>query len=117
MPSGQHGSPFSPLRIGTGCTPSSPSASRAQYRTVMNSLRRLATDLRDQRLLLGQRREFRRVGVHLGGGERLRAAGQHAGEQRRRDRHDCLALMRCCIFSACSRISCVISKCPPNSLR
>ena len=26
-------------------TPSSPSASRAQYRTVMNSLRRLATDL------------------------------------------------------------------------
>ncbi len=45
MPSGQHGSPFSPLRIGTGCTPSSPSASRAQYRTVMNSLRRLATDL------------------------------------------------------------------------
>src|ERR1700687_1258494 len=45
MPSGQHGSPLSPLRIGTGGTPSSPSAIRAQLRTVMNSLRRLATDL------------------------------------------------------------------------
>ena len=43
-PSGQHGSPFSPLRIGTGGTPSSESASRAQCRTVTNSLRRLATD-------------------------------------------------------------------------
>src|ERR1700753_3482899 len=43
-PSGQQGSPFSPLRIGTGANPSSPSAIRAQYRTVTNSLRRLATD-------------------------------------------------------------------------
>src|SRR6185312_14246194 len=43
-PSGQHGSPFSPLRMGTGGNPSSPSAIRAQYRTVTNSLRRLATD-------------------------------------------------------------------------
>src|ERR1700710_2736551 len=43
-PSGQHGSPLSPLRIGTGGKPNSASAIRAQYRTVMNSLRRLATE-------------------------------------------------------------------------
>ncbi len=117
MPSGQHGSPFSPLRIGTGCNSELPQRLARAVTHGDELVAPLGHRLGDQRLLLGQWREFRWVGVHLGGGERLSVVGQHTGQQCRHDCHDCLSLMRCCIFCACSRISWVISKCPPNSLR
>ena len=67
---------------------------------------------RDQRLLLGQRRQLGRVVVQFG---RRHRRGHDARQQRAR--HARLLLICSCILSALARISGVISKCPPNSFR
>ena len=74
-PSGQHGSPLSPLRIGTG---GSSELLQRHPRAVPHGdelVAPLGHRLGDQRLFLGQRREFRRVVVHLSGGEACAPSG------------------------------------------
>ena len=78
-PSGQHGSPLSPFRIGAGGTPSSPSARRAQCRTVTNSLRRLATERAISGSSSGSGVEIRRVDVQFGGD--ATSVGHHGRDQ------------------------------------
>ena len=82
-----------PLEIGAGGRPNSSSANRAQYRTVMNSLRRLAPIGRSA--VPRPEAALNPVGrVHLGGGH---VVWQHVGEQCRDDhlaRVACRFLMR-----------------------
>ena len=73
----------------------------------MNSLRRLATDFAISGSSSGSGANSGGSCIHFGG--RQHDTRQHTGKQCG-VRHRCLALMRSCTFSACSRISWVIWK-------